>query len=520
MAKAPAAHSASTRVRAAQYLRMSTDHQSFSIDNQKDAIREYADVMGYDIVATYEDAGRSGLKLEGRAGLQKLLADVESKKANFETVIVYDVSRWGRFQNIDESASYEYRCQMAGVRIEFCAEQFANDGSIGSDVLKAIKRSMAAELSRMLSQKVFIGQSRIIKMGFRGGGYAGYGFRRLLIDASGNPKALLNPREYKSLASDRVILVPGPPDEISIVRWIFDQFAKGGKTEADIANALNERGVASELNRSWTTGSVRTLLTNEKYIGNNVWNRKSTRLHRRRIPNPPSAWIRVENASEPLVSRKLFNRAQAVANARLSRISNEQMLVDLSKVLEMRGSLSGAVIDAAPLCGSSSLYKHRFGSLQVAYGLIGYEASLNYRYFDINNQLQRRREEIVQDLLAAIHRAGGLAQYVPDSKLLRINEEFTVALSIARCRPSIYGYARWPLRNQSLCGADVSVLIRMKPDNVTVRDFLIAPAYEAQGAPPMLRANSGARLDAFLFQSLDPLVEMAKRSTIGAITWP
>lgn len=140
-------------VRAAQYLRMSTDHQTYSIDNQRDAIRDYAEIMGYDIVATYEDAGRSGLNLAGRPGLQRLLADVENGRADFETVVVYDVSRWGRFQNIDESAVYEYRCQMAGVRIEFCAEQFANDGSIGSDVLKAIKRSMAAEQSRMLSQK-------------------------------------------------------------------------------------------------------------------------------------------------------------------------------------------------------------------------------------------------------------------------------------------------------------------------------------------------------------------------------
>lgn len=57
---------------------------------------------------------------------------------------------------------------MAGIRIEFCAEQFANDGSVGSDVLKVIKRSMAAEASRMLSQKVVIGQSRIVKVGFRG----------------------------------------------------------------------------------------------------------------------------------------------------------------------------------------------------------------------------------------------------------------------------------------------------------------------------------------------------------------
>jgi DNA invertase Pin-like site-specific DNA recombinase len=119
------------RMRAAQYVRMSTDLQTYSIANQKSAISDYADIMGYEIVATYEDAGRSGLKLKGRSGLQRLLADIEARRADFEAVIVYDVSRWGRFQSIDESASYEYRCQMAGVQIEFCAEQFANNGSIG-----------------------------------------------------------------------------------------------------------------------------------------------------------------------------------------------------------------------------------------------------------------------------------------------------------------------------------------------------------------------------------------------------
>ncbi|RUT96467.1 recombinase family protein, partial [Mesorhizobium sp. USDA-HM6] len=102
------------RVRAAQYLRMSTDRQTYSIENQRDAIRDYAALMGYDIVATYEDAARSGLNIERRPALQRLLADVESGQADFETVVVYDVSRWGRFQNIDESASYEYRCQRAG----------------------------------------------------------------------------------------------------------------------------------------------------------------------------------------------------------------------------------------------------------------------------------------------------------------------------------------------------------------------------------------------------------------------
>jgi hypothetical protein len=70
-ATAPAGPLGRPRTRAAQYLRMSKEHQTYSIDNQKDAIRNYADIMGYDIVATYEDAGRSGLKLDGRPGLQK-----------------------------------------------------------------------------------------------------------------------------------------------------------------------------------------------------------------------------------------------------------------------------------------------------------------------------------------------------------------------------------------------------------------------------------------------------------------
>ncbi|WP_245275988.1 recombinase family protein [Mesorhizobium sp. LSJC255A00] len=288
------------RVRAAQYVRMSTEHQTYSIDNQADAIRDYADIMAYDIVATYEDLGRSGLNLGGRPGLQKLLADVESGRADFETVVVYDVSRWGRFQNIDESAAYEYRCQMAGVRIEFCAEQFANDGSIGSDVLKAIKRSMAAEQSRMLSQKVFIGQARLIRLGFRQGGKAGFGLRRLLVDQHGRSKGILSSYEYKSQQADRIVLVLGPPDEIATVKWIFSHFVRTRKTELEMARLLNKRGVLSDLGRPWTRESVHSVLTNENYIGNSVWNKHSARLRSHQVRNPPEQWVRVENVLEPI----------------------------------------------------------------------------------------------------------------------------------------------------------------------------------------------------------------------------
>jgi len=518
MDKAVGARGASkgrSRIRAAQYLRMSTDRQTYSIENQRDAIADYADLMGYDIVATYEDAGRSGLNIERRPALRRLLSDVESGQADFETVVVYDVSRWGRFQNIDESASYEYRCQRAGVRIEYCAEQFANDGSVGSDVLKAIKRSMAAELSRMLSQKTFIGQTRVVKMGFRGGGYAGYGLRRVLVDAAGKPKATLKRREWKALASDRVILVPGPKAEIAIVRWIFRQFVNG-KLEVQIARELNERGVVTDLERPWTTATVRSIVRNEKYIGNNVWNRTSERLHTNRVRNPPSAWIRANNVSEPLVSRKLFERAQAIAKARATRVSNDQLLTDLAHLLEERGALSGKIINATASGGpTKSMYIHRFGTLQAAYDLVGYQASANYRYFRVITQLHRRRMEIIQDFASAVGQAGGLALYDTNTQLVTINKAFTIAIWIARCRSSPYGYSHWPFNRHRLLGADISVLIRVLPDNVTVRDYFIAPAWVAEQAPPMLSPNNGVRLDAFLFPSLEPLVAMARRAPIG-----
>ena len=106
-------------------------------------------------------------------------------------VLVYDVSRWGRFQDPDVSASYEVRCRQAGVTIEYCAEQFRNDGSLSSAIVKQVKRSMAAEYSRELSVKVFAGQSRLIGLGFRQGGPAGYGLRRQLVDQHGNLKTVL-----------------------------------------------------------------------------------------------------------------------------------------------------------------------------------------------------------------------------------------------------------------------------------------------------------------------------------------
>jgi len=154
------------RISAAQYVRMSTEHQRYSTENQGDAIAQYAARHSFEVVHTFADNGKSRLRLEGRNALKQLLDEVQSGTAEFKAALVYDVSRWGRFQDADESAYYEYICRRAGIEVRYCAEQFENDGSIASTIVKMVKRAMAGEYSRELSTKVFVGQCRLIELGF------------------------------------------------------------------------------------------------------------------------------------------------------------------------------------------------------------------------------------------------------------------------------------------------------------------------------------------------------------------
>lgn len=260
-------------VRAAQYVRMSTEHQKYSTENQAIEIAKYARENDYVIVKTYMDSGKSGLKLDGRDALQSLIEDVSNGQTDFSIILVYDVSRWGRFQNADESAYLEYLCTRAGIAVEYCAEQFANDGSLTTTIIKNMKRAMAGEYSRDLSRKVFEGQRHLVELGYRQGGTAGFGLRRQLIDERGEPKALLAHGERKSIQTDRVILVPGPATEVAVVDRIYRLFVEKGQNECSIAGILNSENLFTDMGRPWTRGTVHQVLTNEKYVGNNVFNR-------------------------------------------------------------------------------------------------------------------------------------------------------------------------------------------------------------------------------------------------------
>ena len=479
-----------------------------------DVIREYATRRNMEIVTVYSDEGKSGLSIQGRASLAGMIADVENKRTNFSCILVYDVSRWGRFQDADESAYYEYLCKRAGIAVHYCAEQFENDGSNISSIFKSVKRGMAGEYSRELSAKVFRGACRLIQLGFKQGGTAGFGLRRMLVDHTGQKKGMLKMGEHKSIQTDRVILVPGPDEEVEIVRWVYEAFVKEGKNEWGIAKLLNERGILTDFARPWTRGTVHEVLTNEKYLGHNVYHRTSCKLKQKHVENPPDKWIRANNAFVGIIDATLFLAAQGIILTRSRKWSDEEMLEKLRGILTQHGRISGILIDEAEDLPSSSAFRNRFGSLVSAYRLIGYDPEIDYSFIEINRQIRKKHPEIIAEVLEKLRQMGSSVSIDEKTDLIFVNEEWTVSIVLCRHQQSEAGTARWVIRLDEGLKPDITIAVRLDETNVGIRDYYLLPALDMTWGKLRMGEENGVYLDAYQFDALDYFYGMAERCRV------
>jgi DNA invertase Pin-like site-specific DNA recombinase len=496
---------ATETLRAAQYVRMSTDYQQYSTQNQMAAIAEYAARKNLTIVRTYADEGRSGLQLDKRLALKELISDVLLGNAGFDTVLVYDVSRWGRFQDSDESAHYEFICKEAGVKVEYCAEDFSNDGSLISNVMKSLKRAMAGEYSRELSNKVFAGQCRLVKLGFRQGGSPPYGFRRQLLDQNGQPKGMLESGQRKHLQSDRVILKPGPQHEIEVVREIFRQFVFEQKSESKIARQLNQEGILNSTGRPWTHQTVRFVLSNETYIGVNVYNRVTCRLGMKSRDNSPNLWIKAPAPFEAIIDPEIFSRAQRVHKQSRHILSDREMLARLGALLREKGRLSATLIDEAEFLPDNGTYIRRFGSLRRAYKLIEYRPRANFRYIDRGVFIATEMKKVANGLAAMAEETGGSAVFDRTSETITINNTITVSLYVARCAQIPGGGFMWRVnRRRGLRG---EWIIALRPDFAyrNIVGYLLIPVAGFPRKHAEYSNRNPARLAAFNFTKVEAM---------------
>ena len=464
-------------VPAAQYVRMSDEAQQYSIDNQKAAIQEYAARQGFTVVKTYADIGKSGVVAKHRTALRELLKDVVGGSAAYRAVLVYDVSRWGRFPNNDEAAHYEFLCHSSGIPLHYCAEPFANDGTATSSLLKALKRSMAAEFSRELGDKVFRGKTRIVQMGFWVGGPPGYGFRRLMVSATGKPKQVMKSGEQKSLTTDRVILIHGPRKELAGVRAIFSMAAEGEGPSA-IARELNRRDITHG-GRPWIHQAVHDILMNPKYMGCNIWNRHSQRLRGPLIPVEPQFWIKKPLAFPPIVDEETFDRAQA-GLPRPKRWSDEQILKRMRRLLKTKGRLSESLILNATGMPSTVTIHNHFGTYRQLYERVGYRIGAE----DIHNGDQSERSmKLRQNLVNAVRELfpeNVTVTHLPNRtrSMLLIDNSFMVSLLLCRTKHK-HGKLCWAVDPNPAERDRVTLLCTMNSRHDRVIDYFVLPRMDS-----------------------------------------
>jgi DNA invertase Pin-like site-specific DNA recombinase len=432
-------------VPAVQYLRMSTDDQPNSIATQRDGIQVYATAHGFRIVATYADPGKSGLDIRSRPGLRSLLGDVVSGKCSFQAILVYDVSRWGRFQDTDESAHYEFLCRRAGVPVHYCAEEFDNDEKPPNAIMKTLKRTMAAEYSRELSLKITAAHRRMAEQGYHVGGRAGYGLRRMLIKANGREE-ILETGEYKNLMSDRVVLVPGPRNEVECVRKIFKLAAKEEYSPRAIAEELNRQKIYYCDNTPWDYLRVYRVLNNPRYIGNALWGIRDTRFHNKAQRRPQGEWVINSRAIPAIITVKEFTDAQKRAQDRFTRraCTKRDLLNRIAKTLRER-PLSKEVMRRRHLLRGTWI--RRFGPISQAYELIGYKSTRHIaNSMTAHSKINSLRKKLFDDLKELFPSRTRMVCYHGHQRfrVLELDNRIRVAVYICRNRkPSVSGEPRW-----------------------------------------------------------------------------
>jgi len=459
-------------MRAAQYVRMSTEGQEYSITNQKTAIQAYAAAHQFEIVRTYADPAKSGLDIKHRPGLQALIDDVLNGSADFRAILVFDVSRWGRFQDTDEAACYEFLCKRAGIAIHYCAELFTNDGTLVSSFLKMVKRTMAAEYLRELSAKVHAGQCQLAARGYKMGGRAGLGLRRLLLDCDGKPNIILQEGERKNLTNQRVTCTLGPAKEVALVRKIYSMFLDDGLGVRTIARILKDRAVRRGESTRWDHNIVRRLLTHPKYCGCAVFNRRSETLRSKRVANPREHWVVHPNAFPAIISQERFEKVQQSFRDMVFLRSDERLLKELKEYLDTHHKPLPFKSAAEPGMACTATYRKRFGSMAEAYrrishpGFVGHQETLERRVLvaDLRNQLvaSLKRELAATNL-----------QFVVSERVFQVEGGQSLLPETARCFSTPRGHLRWKVRTWPRKPKHDLIVVRLQPGNEKILDCIV-----------------------------------------------
>lgn len=316
------------KVRVAAYCRVSTDSdaQLESLEAQKTHYENYITARDdWEFAGLYYDEGITGTKKDKRPELLRLIDDCKAGKIDF--IVTKSISRFSR--NTTDCLSLVRELLAQNIPIYFEKENI-NTGSMESELFLAILSSMAEGESVSISENSKWSIQKRFENGTFKCSYPPYGY-----DWDGE-QMVIN------------------PEQAAVVKEIFADLLSGKGTHA-IADDLNQRGVLSKRGGRWTATTIRGMLSNEKYVGDCLFQKTySDSQFVRHNNHGEQTQYMVRDHHEPIISREDFEAAQAFVKQRAS----EKGVIKGTEKYQNRYAFSGKIICGE--CGDT--FKRRIHS--------------------------------------------------------------------------------------------------------------------------------------------------------------
>ena len=276
------------------------------------------------------------------------------------------------------------------------------------------------------------------------------------------------------MASDRVVYVAGPAEEVAIVREIYSSFLEQAESAPAIAERLNERGVRRG-ETGWSRWAVNTILNHPKYAGSVVFNQTSRRLGAKNTRNPLDQWIVTPNSFDPIIPKEQFLEVRRRRKAMRDR-SDEELIRDLQHVLQVHGKLTAKTIRATVGVLSPNAYWERFGSLEKLYDAVGYQPPRNYLAGSrLRQKTQQQKVQLLEDLAQRFRSTGRIVAVLDHG--LRIAHFGKVGIEVAQPIFAAKGRLCWEVRIRRGRRYRRAFVARMSPDHETVLDYSFLTAF-------------------------------------------
>ena len=333
-------------IAAVGYLRMSTDKQETSPEQQQQEIQEYAAKHGYNVLRWYADLGISGDKTEKRLQFQQMVSDAEDGR--FKAILVWDQDRFGRFDSL-ESGYWIHPLRKRGVQLITCTDGPVDWNTFAGRMLYGMKQEGKHQYLVDLSNNVTRRMRQLAQQGKWVCGALPVGYR---LDDTGK-------------------IVLGPAEDVEMVRTLFEQYAAGSTTR-ELTRMLAERGYRSSKGKPWSVTGVTHLLRKPLYAGHYTYGRHQFSKYQPRSRQgklrAKEEWITIPNNHAAIVSQELFDNVQRLLKERKRHTSpngrnTEFVLTGLLRCGHCGQSMHGDTYNNCYhyTCGS---YKSRPGSCE------------------------------------------------------------------------------------------------------------------------------------------------------------